>query len=305
LQAEAEARRMAALPGNQGAGEFQLGRVLRAQGKQDAAVNAFRSALAQNPSSIVVVESLVTTLHAMGRNADARQVIQDFRAKYPNDVTGRFLEGSFAVWQGDKAGARKTFSEIVSARPAVPMAWVALAALEEKDLSGRIATYQQGLAANPGSSEIGVRLGAEYERAGQFAEAIAHYEKLLAANPRIDVARNNLASMLLDYRQDAPSHARALELVQPLARSTDPLVLDTVGWAYYRNKQFDKAVTYLEMAVGDGAELPQIRYHLGMAYLATGNTAAGQDELSKAVSAASADFPASAEARAQLANLRR
>jgi tetratricopeptide (TPR) repeat protein len=278
--------------------------VLRAQGRKGAAVKAFRSALVQNPSSIVVVESLVTTLHAMGRSAEAREVLRDFRAKYPDDVTGRFLEGSFAVLQGDESGARKIFGEIVSTRPAVPMAWVALAALEDKDLSARIATYQKGLAANPGSSEIGVRLGAEYEQAGQYAEAIAHYEKLLAANPRIEVARNNLASLLLDYRQDAPSHARALELVRPLARSTDPLVLDTVGWAYYRNRQFDKAVTYLEMAVGDGAELPQLRYHLGMAYLAAGNTEAAREELSRAVSPASADFPGIAEARAQLASLR-
>jgi tetratricopeptide (TPR) repeat protein len=302
--AEAEAQRMAQLPGNQGAGDFQLGRVYRAQGRQDAAVRAFRSALDQTPSSIIIVESLVTTLNAMGKKAEARQVVQDFRARYPDDVTGRFLEGSLAMSQGDTSGARTIFSEIVSARPGIPMAWVALAGLEDKDRAARIATYQQGLAANPGSSEIGLRLGVEYQESGQFAEAIDLYEDLLAVNPRIDVARNNLASLLLDYRQDAASHARALELAQPLASSTDPLVLDTVGWAYYRNKEFDQAVKYLEMAVRAGAELPQLRYHLGMAHLATGNTEAARRELSRAVSPSAAEFPGSAEARAQLANLR-
>ena len=302
-EAEEEARRIAALPDDQGVGQFQLARVLRAQGRNEEAIQAFRKALEKNPGWPIALEGLVSALTEVGKPEEAMRPLKEFRAKYPQDLSVKFLEGGVLARGGDKAGAEKVFNEIVGAKPDASMAWAALASLESDDPAGRIAAYKRGLAANPGNAELGLLLGSEYEQARQFEEAIAHYQQLLAANPKIDVAANNLASLLLDYRNDATSHGRALELVKPLESTTNPAVLDTVGWAYYRNKDFAKAVQFLERAVAGAGQIPLLRYHLGMAYLANSNPTGARQELRQAVSTAKDDFPGLVEARAELKKL--
>jgi tetratricopeptide (TPR) repeat protein len=302
-QAEAEARRMAALPDDKGVGWFQLARVMRSQGKNAEAVDAFRKALEKNPQWTIALEGLVDTLNVMGRKDEAMKTLQEFRAANPQDLSAKFLEGGVRAQSGDRAAAEKLFNEIVGAEPKASMAWVALASLNTNDPAARIDAYKRGLAANPGNPEIGMLLGTEYEQARRYDEAIAHYEQLLKANPRIDVAANNLASLLLDYRSDPASYARALELVKPLESTTNPAVLDTIGWAYYRNKDYPKAVSFLERAVAGAGQLPLLRYHLGMAYIATSNVAGARQELKRAVEGSPQDYPGLADARAALAKL--
>ncbi len=302
-EAEQEARRLATLPDDQGVGQFQLARVLLAQGKKPEAVEAFRKTLEKNPSSTIALEGLVSTLTGMGQAEQAANALRQFRAKNPDDLGARYLEGSVLAREGETVAAGKVFNDIVKAKPDASMVWIALANLERDDPVARIASYKRGLAANPGNAELGMLLGTEYEQAGKFEEAIAHYQELLAANPKVEVAANNLAAMLLDYRSDAASHARALELVKPLESTTNPAVLDTVGWAYYRNKDYPKAVSFLERSVAGAGQVPLLHYHLGMAYLANSNAAGAREELRKAVSLAKQDYPGLVEARAELKKL--
>ena len=126
---------------------------------------------------------------------------------------------------------------------------------------------------------------------------------MLKENPNIQVAANNLAQLLLDNRSDDASYARALELVKPLESTTNPAVLDTIGWAYYRNKQYQQAVQFLERAVAGAGQVPQLRYHLGMAYVATNNREGAVQELKQAVSSAQTDFAGLDEAKAELKKL--
>lgn len=300
--AEEEAKRIAALPNDRGVGYFQLGRVLRAQERNSEAVDAFRKALDRNPQWTLALEGLVGTLNAMGRKDEAMKALQAFQVVNPDDLSARFLEGGVRAQQGDLASAERIFNDIVTTQPSASMAWVALAGVNADDPEARIAAYQRGLAANPGHAELGLLLGSEYERQKRFDEAISHYEALLKANPRVDVAANNLAALLLDYRSDAASWQRALELAQGLTESDNPAVLDTVGWAYYRNNENQQAVRFLERAVAGAGQVAQLRYHLGMAYLATDNAAGARHELEKAV-AGDTDYPGLNEAKAALAKL--
>ncbi|QOJ32025.1 MAG: tetratricopeptide repeat protein [Gammaproteobacteria bacterium] len=301
--AEAEARRMVALPDDKGVGYFQLARVMRSQEKNAEAADAFRKALERNPQWTLALEGLVGTLNAMGRKDEAMKALKDFQAANPQDLSAKFLEGGVRAQAGDKVSAEKIFQEIVTAQPKASMAWAALASLDNDDPAARIEAYKKGLAANPGNAELGMLLGSEYEQQRRWDEAITHYEELLKANPKVEVAANNLAALLLDYRSDAASWSHALELVKPLAETTNPAVLDTIGWAYYRNKDYPKAVQFLERAVAGASNIPMLQYHLGMAYIATNNTAGAKQSLGKAVGDGKAEFPGVVEAKAALAKL--
>jgi hypothetical protein len=50
-------------------------------------------------------------------------------------------------------------------------------------------------------------------------------------------------------------------------------------------------------------QIPVLRYHLGMAYLASGDSVNGRQELERAVSMAKTEFPGIDEAKATLAEL--
>lgn len=301
--AETEARRMIALPEDRGVGYFQLARIMRSQDRNAEAADAFRKALERNPQWTLALEGLVGTLNAMGRKDEAMKALQAFQAANPQDLSAKFLEGGVRAQAGDKASAEKIFNEIVTAQPKASMAWAALASLDTNDPAARIEAYKKGLAANPGNAELGMLLGSEYEQQRRYDEAITHYEELLKANPKVEVAANNLAALLLDYRSDAASWSHALELVKPLAETTNPAVLDTIGWAYYRNKDYPKAVQFLERAVAGAGNIPMLHYHLGMAYLANNNTAGAKQSLKQAVGDGKAEYPGVTEAKAALAKL--
>lgn len=302
-EAEAEAKRLVALPDDKGIGQFQLARLYRAQKRQADAVAAFRKALERNPEWTLALEGLAGTLNEMGRRDEALAVVQEFLKKNPDNLSARFLEGGVRAGKGDVAEAEKIYNEIVSARPDASKAWAALASLNRDNPDARIAAYKRGLAANPGNAELGLLLGSEYEAARRIDEAIAHYEELLKVNPGVSVAANNLAALLLDYRSDAQSRAQALELAKKLEDSTNPAVLDTVGWAYYHNKAYARAVPFLERAVAGAGHVPLLHYHLGMAYLANGNSVGAKQELGRAVADANTPFPGIDEARETLKKL--
>ncbi len=302
-EAEEEAKRITTLPNDKGIGEVQLARLALAQKKYPEAADAFRKALEKNPEWPVALEGLVATLNEMGRKEEAAKTLQDFRKKYPDNLPAKFLEGAAMARGGDTAGAEKVFNEIVNARPEASLAWAALAQLNADDPEKRIEEYRRGLAANPGNADLGLLLGTEYEQAKRYDEAIAHYQELLKANPNIEIANNNLASLLLDFRTDQASYAKALEISKRLETSTNPAVLDTVGWARYRNKDYQGAVQYLERAVAGAGQVPLLRYHLGMAYLASNNTAGARQELELAVNSAKEEYPGLPVAKATLKQL--
>jgi Flp pilus assembly protein TadD len=107
---------------------------------------------------------------------------------------------------------------------------------------------------------------------------------------------------ILDHRSDPASYQRALELARKIESSNDPLLLDTVGWAYYRAGEVAQAVSILERVVAKEDRVPVYHYHLGMAYLAMGNQVGAQQQLEQAVRG-EAQYVGIDEARAALARL--
>ena len=306
-KAEDEARRMDALPDDKGEGQVQLGRLMLAQDRRADAEAAFRKALDKNSSSLMALDGLVSILTNMGLKDEATQTLQLFRRKYPDDLGALFLEGQVLAHDGNVAAAEKIFNQVVFAQPTATKVWIALAGLRE-DAATRIKVYERAVAANRGDAELGLLLGTEYAQARRYEDAITNYQQFLLVKPGIDselagLAVNNLAALLLDYRTDRASHARALEVVKSLENSTNPAVLDTVGWAYYRNQNFPKAVEMLEAAVEGADTMPILHYHLGMAYLANKNQADGRKELRIAVGAATENFPGLSDAKYALAKL--
>ncbi|MGI9289995.1 MAG: tetratricopeptide repeat protein, partial [Gammaproteobacteria bacterium] len=171
------------------------------------------------------------------------------------------------------------------------------------DVGAQIDIYKRGLAAMPGSQELALLLGTAYERSGRIDDAINAYEEILAENPELPAVANNLAALLADYRTDDASYERALGLAIQFKDSDNAAFLDTLGWVYYRLGEYDEAVTYLKQSVDKAGQVPILRYHLGMAYMAAGDNDKAKAELEAALEDPEIDFTGVDEAKEALAKL--
>ena len=154
--------------------------------------------------------------------------------------------------------------------------------MANKNLAGAAQAYQDGLKQLPDNTELLVGLAGVHERQQDYDAAIATYEKILAKQPDNAVSTNNLAALLADHRTDKASLAKAAELSAKLEKTNQPAFLDTAGWVYYRQGDYDKAVKIFKGVVEKAPKVPVFQYHLGMAYFKQGNKAAAREHLSKA-----------------------
>jgi tetratricopeptide (TPR) repeat protein len=107
-----------------------------------------------------------------------------------------------------------------------------------------------------------------YERMGRDADSIRELRRLLAERPGDPVVQNALGYTLADQDRDL-AEARTL-IEASLAQTPDSAaVLDSMGWVLFRQKDYPKALDYLERAYRR-AQDPEIALHLGEVQWALG-----------------------------------
>lgn len=165
------------------------------------------------------------------------------------------------------------------------------------------ALIQSGLEKAPDNTALRVFQADALLSEGRNEEAFEIYEELIDTYPENRVVANNYVSLSSDLRQDSASIARALEVAKILEDEENPLFLDTVGWAYYRAGQFDKAVEFLSRAAEDASGNAEIIYHLGAAYYAAGDMENAKTTLERALSTGGDNFNYASEINDLLARI--
>ncbi len=95
---------------------------------------------------------------------------------------------------------------------------------------------------------------------------------------------------------------RAQSLTTGFADSKNPLFIDTLAWLQYKMQNYQQTISLLNSVLKDNMLAPELRYHLGMAYLKSGATDKAKVELTKATST-QAKYPGREEAEAELKKL--
>ena len=116
--------------------------------------------------------------------------------------------------------------------------------------------------------------GTSYERSKQWAKAEADLKKALDLVPETQPAgraqvMNYLAYSWVDAGRNIDEAFRMLQKAVELS-PRDGMIIDSMGWAYYRLGRYDDAVRELEKAVELKAGDPVINDHLGDAYWKVG-----------------------------------
>jgi tetratricopeptide (TPR) repeat protein len=288
------------------AGYYFAGMIDETDGKPDDAQRDYDQALQHEPAAIDPLTALIRLDVRLKQPEKAMQRLDAVLTATPTYAAARVLKAELQASQGKLPDAVATYQEVVRTAPNWPEGYhgLALAQLASKQNDDAISTLREGIDKTAGAAMLLGDLSTLYERLGRADEAIALYDGVLAKNPTSSFAANNLAMLLVSHKSDAASLARAQKLADQLAAFSFVDLIDTRGWVKFKSGDFHGAETLLQQAVDKAPDLPELRYHLGMAQLRSGEPQVAEQNLETAVRSPR-PFSGMDEARATLAQLKK
>ncbi len=280
------------------------GLVQQAKGNLEASIGEFQSALDRSPEAVEPLSQLIKSYLALKQRDQAVKKLKDVIAAQPAHFVAHNLLGELYLANKEYDPAIAEFKTAIEQNAKWPIPYRNLATIYASTKRGdeAVAVMKQGIEATDGQALLVTGLASYLEQTGQLDSAIEQYEAALKQAPDSPLAANNLAMLLVEYRTDEASWKRARELVTPLRNATQPAFLDTVGWVEYKLGEYTQAVQFLEKAVEGAPDAALMHFHLGMAYMASGNAVSARDHLSKAVEG-NVEFKGIEDAKTALAKL--
>jgi tetratricopeptide (TPR) repeat protein len=254
-------------------GYHLAGLIAHDQDRQEDSEKNLERAYELQPASFDIIASLTRFSLERGRNAAAVERLQHVLSRDPDNVQVLDLLGGTYLEMKDLAHAQEVLTHAIAVAPGAWTAYRDLAQvkLAGNDPSGAIETYRTALKLAPREPRVVTELASLYEKLGRVDEAIALYAPLLNDPNVQQLAANNLAMLLVNYKTDAASLDRARTLTERFDLSDNASLLDTTGWVHFKRREYRDAIAVLERAVDRSPDSKVIRSHLDMARTALAN----------------------------------
>jgi Flp pilus assembly protein TadD len=220
---------------------YALGELYDQISKHEAAASAFAQVSKDSALWLNAQLGQAYALNSLERVDEAKTLLTNLVAAYPDDTRAYTTLGTILR-------ANKEYGE------AVTYYTKAIEKLGKENPSHWSTYYSRGVS---------------YERLKKWEQAEADLEKALELDPDQELVLNYLGYSWVDQNINVK---QAMSLIRRAVdkRPQDGYFVDSLGWAYYRQKQFDQAVKHLEHAVELKPDDPVINDHLGDAYWKVG-----------------------------------
>jgi predicted Zn-dependent protease len=270
---------------NNGVADQILGAALGGEHKYDQSIAALQSAVTAEPSAVQPMVALVTELVRAKQTDRAVALLQTVLKTNPANAEALVLMGSVALANNAPDQAVTYFTAAITRQPKDIIGYRALTDLyiKQKNSDAALKVIQSGLKELPDNVVLHMSLAGLDELAQNYDGAISEYQYVLTQEPGSMIAANNLASMLADHRTDKASLEQGQSLAASLRNSPVPQFKDTLGWVDYRQGDYKAAVPLLEAAATALPDAALIHYHLGMSYVAVGQTAKAAEQFKAAL----------------------
>ena len=224
--------------------------------------------------------------HSHGRQNPqaALAVLQPQVAKNPKNAKLQMIASQVYLQLHDSDGVEKSLLAVIDADPASLPGYTLL--VNYYATNGKVADGERlvgrGLQQQPKSVPLQTMAGMLAQMQGKTADAQKRYEQALAIDGNAAVAANNLAWI---YAENGGNLDVALKLAQTAKQHIpkEAAISDTLGWIYYKKDLPSFAVSMFEDSVKQEPDNPTFQYHLGLAYLKTGDMDKARTALQKAV----------------------
>ncbi len=269
-----------------------------------AAIDSFKKSLEKEPRAVEPLQMLISS-YANTKQVDVATTFLEGHVKaHPELIHAQEILGSVYRQTGKLSQAQQILEDALKKEPTRIPAYRELLAvyLAQKQPEKVSALFNEGLQKNPDNFDLLV-LQAQYAQSiGNNDLALSNYEKAHKLKPNAEVIKNNLAVLLIEKYPTDENLRRAQSLTAGFAESKNPLLIDTLAWLQYKMQNYQQTISLLNSVLKDDIPAPELRYHLGMAYLKSGATDKAKAELTKATSSPH-QYPGREEAEAELKKL--
>ncbi len=275
------------LEGQQMTALFLKGQILAGQGNKEDALPLFKQVIDADPS-VPLAEHALSALVMAARDAGQLESVADYIAGIET-VTGVFdsVLGECLQALGKDGEAAEAYDRSIAKKPPFQTPFVNRARLylKEKKTEPALETLKKAQAAMPSDHGAALMIAEVYKEQGKNREAVAVYETLLARNPELDVAANNMAQLIADtFGNDMAALQKARVAAERFTNASNPYYLDTLGWVYVRLGDTAQALPVLERAIkAMNPPLPQVQYHYGALLLKIGRVQEARNMLTHAL----------------------
>ena len=259
---------------------YGLGSAGTQQGDELASLVYLRPALYLNPDHSLAMVTLADVLERMKQTEQAIDVLKGVPAVSPLKTNADIQIGLSLERLGRSEEATEQLDRVRAERPHDIEVLVALGNVlrSRKKYSDAAEVYTQAIDQLPegdaGRWPLFYYRGTAYERAKELDKAEADLKHALSLVPDSQpLGRSQVLNYLgyswVDMGRNLDEAFRMLKRAVEL-NPRDGMIIDSLGWAYYRFGQFDEAVRELEKAAELKAGDPVINDHLGDAYWQVG-----------------------------------
>jgi len=213
----------------------------------------------------------------------------------PNKAESHLPLAAILEVRKDRAAAEVELAKGVALEPKNPRVGVLLAEfqLRSREVEKALATFESVLAYAPTDAQALTGKGMCVYLLGRKDEAAKLYLQAVQARNDYVPALNNLAMLWADS-EETRLQAVNLAMAAFTRASSDPSIIDTLGYTLIRNDRAEEALKVLERALSLAPGNPAIMYHQALALAALDRKAEALTTLEHALAAG--DFEEKAEA---------
>ena len=227
----------------------QAGQSYRVLNRQDDAINVFVEASRLARRNVRFTEYAVEAYLEANRPEEALAFIRAVRTEQPNELRLVVLAARSLIANNQITQGILTMQSYISKYEADPSSQVALANIfvDAGRINEAVKTLQTANKKFPSETSILFQLAAILEEQSRFSDAERVFREVLSRNPAHHQTLNYLGYMLADRGE------RLQESVELIKRALDVdpnngSYLDSLGWAYFKLRDFDLAENYLRKA---------------------------------------------------------
>jgi tetratricopeptide (TPR) repeat protein len=278
-------RLLAMFSKNRAATAYLLANIQQGTEQFDKAIALYQQVLTIAPDYTDAFINLIRCYEGLKARDKGLAYLEAFHAQHPESIKVVLLLGELYSANKETAKIKKLFTEQLQHTPKATVLYLDLAKLavfekakpeEVKDI------LEQGLKNVPDDLNLSIALAGWYEDTADYEKARNLYQTLWEKHPESDIVTNNLANILLNSAA-ANDVNRGQILAQRFKTANRPDFLDTYGWSLVKAGQTAKAIEILKPLIEKNHDLPEVKYHLGVAYLNDGKKNQAVTELKQAL----------------------
>jgi len=257
------------------------------QGKADysKAIAIYKKLLLKYPQNRDVLLGLVECYERTNNRGEMVIILNDLLLKNPKNISAAMLLANLYLADKKYDKASGFLSGLIKETPGNTQAHLLLAQakLAQKDSKGAIEVLQRALKQNPYHIQLSLLLASLYEAQNDYDAALPIYGGLVNKYPDLDIAVNNMASLLTDHYGSKEKLDDAVKLAEKFKDSDQPYLQDTYAWALVKQGRVKEGVGVLTKVVANAPDVAIFAYHLGMAHYKNGDNISAISTLKQAV----------------------